>query len=502
MTARRAAWLVPAFVLAASGLAAREPAPGLPAKFDLRAVNGVTPIKSQAGGTCWTHGTMAAVESHLLVSGYWQASGRPGLPALSEYHLDWWNGFNKYDNSDTGDPAKDAGGLKVHQGGDYRVAAAYMSRGLGCVVLPATQNKYQDKDWYAKAPGKADPAHNRLYVRDVEWFTIGDDLAGIDVIKRRIMTDGAVGTCYGVGKAYLSKDNVHYQPISSKGDPNHSVAIVGWDDAKATADPGRKDKAPGPGAWLIKNSWGDKKGDAGYYWISYYDKHCCRHPEMGAVSFRNVEPMVYTDIYGHDLHGWRDTLENVSGACNAFVATGRQTVRAVSFYTARHGVSYTATVYGRFDGTEFGQPLATATGTAAFCGFHTVNLPVPFQVAKGDKFYVRVDLSAGGHAIDRTSQIPVLLGDPEPAPAPRLVTQPARPTPRGPWVTSKAGPGESYYHDGTGWKDLYDYKFADPKFDHTANACIKALAVAADRPATAATPATTPTPATTVPPKG
>jgi hypothetical protein len=109
-----------------------------------------------------------------------------------------------------------------------------------------------------------------------------------------------------------------------------------------------------------------------------------------------------------------------------------------------------------------------------------------------------VDLSAGGHAIDRTSQIPVLLTDPPAvAPAPRLATQPAPPTARGPWVTSKAGPGESYYHDGTGWKDLYEYKFADPKFDRTANFCVKALAVAVERPAVTDTPAATAAPAAT-----
>ena len=45
----------------------------LPATFDLRTLNAVTPIKKQLGGTCWTHGTMAAIESNLLVTGTWKA---------------------------------------------------------------------------------------------------------------------------------------------------------------------------------------------------------------------------------------------------------------------------------------------------------------------------------------------------------------------------------------------------------------------------------------------
>jgi len=57
-----------ALVLAPAGwsqpaTSVKPAAPGLPAKFDLNDVGAVTPIKKQQGGTCWTHGTMAAVEA-------------------------------------------------------------------------------------------------------------------------------------------------------------------------------------------------------------------------------------------------------------------------------------------------------------------------------------------------------------------------------------------------------------------------------------------------------
>src|SRR5262245_17318455 len=65
----------------------------LPATFDLRDVGCITPIKQQSGGTCWAHGTMAAIESNLMMSGVWKSAGLAGVPDLSEYHLDWWNGF-------------------------------------------------------------------------------------------------------------------------------------------------------------------------------------------------------------------------------------------------------------------------------------------------------------------------------------------------------------------------------------------------------------------------
>ena len=108
----------------------------LPASFDLLRLGGVTPVKKQQGGTCWTHGTMAAIESNLIVSGKWKEMKMPGIPMLSEYHLDWWNGFNQNFNEDLVDASKDKSGLKPHVGGDYRVATAYISRGDGVIVIP------------------------------------------------------------------------------------------------------------------------------------------------------------------------------------------------------------------------------------------------------------------------------------------------------------------------------------------------------------------------------
>src|SRR5262249_9938671 len=143
------------------------------------------------------------------------------------------------------------------------------SRGDGVVLLPRDKDDKPDlKGWYKEPPPRRDAGQKRFYVRDIEWFVVGDSLENIAAVKRRLMKEGALGTAYCAGKTYLAKDFVHYQPRDAKGKPNHAVAIVGWDDAKVSAD--EKKQAPKPGAWLIKNSWGEKRGDKGYYWISYH----------------------------------------------------------------------------------------------------------------------------------------------------------------------------------------------------------------------------------------
>jgi C1A family cysteine protease len=429
------ATVVAAHAVAATA-AARQPDP-LPATFDLRDVAGqsyVTSVKSQLGGTCWTFGTMASLESNLLVTGAWAAAGESGEPDLAEYHLDWWNGFNEHHNGDLVPP--DGSGLVVHEGGDFLVAAAYLARGEGAV-------RNLDAQSYTTPPAQADTSYHTFQVRDVAWFSV-DAAGGMERIKRSLMEHGAVSACMTYNGAYMSPEFVHYQPPSSGELPNHAIAIIGWDDDKVT-------QAPEPGAWLCKNSYGPSWGLDGFFWIAYGDKHCGRHPTMGAVAFRDVVPLAFDHAYHHDYHGWRDTKTDCSEAFNAFVAGDDELLEALSFYAAADSVAYTLTVYDSFAGGMLSGPRVTSSGIAAHVGLHTVALDPPLDLAAGDDFYVELVLAHGGQPYDRTSEVSTLLGA-----SYRAI------------VPSTAQPGQSYYRSGGAWLDLY-------ALDPSANFCIKAL---------------------------
>ena len=437
-----------------------------PSAFDLRDVGGTnysTSVKGQSGGTCWTFGTMAAMESNLRMTGVWEQNGETGEPNLAEYHLDWWNGFNQHNNDDIDPPG--GGGLVVHQGGDYRVASAYMVRGDGAV-------RESDGQSFESPPDRELETYHYYYPRHVEWYV--DDLTpvGRDTIRQAIMKHGAIGTCmYWGGGFFSSNTDSHYQPPTDANAPNHSVTIIGWDDAKET-------QSTTNGAWLCKNSWGAGWSEDGHFWISYDDKHCCKEPQMGAVSFRDVVRQPYLNIYYHDTHGWRDTMAT-NTAMNAFVAQGDgdEDLVAISFFTASTNVEYAAKVYRQFAGGQCTDLASVQTGRFEHTGFHTVDLETKVYLAPNQPFYVVLELSHGGQAYDRTSEVPVLLGPVAPNPSTRSfesylenMGKMGADTSDGTEVTvaSSAATNESFYQSNGQWIDL-------TTFDSTANFCIKAL---------------------------
>ena len=415
-----------------------------PSSFDLRDSNLVTPVKSQTDGTCWCHGTASGLEGSLLVTGNWWKAGESGDPNMAEYHLDWWHGFNQEWNGDFETSNPD--GIGTHKGGDYKIFCSYMSRLEGPIREEDAPGDPSNSPAYYNKPDLFDSDYHRWYVPNICWYYIDGDgaqgsLLAIDSIKYAVMRYGVCPTnflCSGVQTGTWGGYKTYYQPFSMNGDANHSVAIVGWDDECNT--PASED-----GAWLCKNSWG--ANSTPYLWISYYDKHCCRNEEMSVVSFHDVQPLPYTNVYYHDYHGWRAKFYEAKECFNKFVAdnTADEYLIDVSFFTTVDHEDWEIKVYDNFSGGELQDELASAAGSNIHIGYHTTKLNKPLTIADGDDFYIYLKVTDGDLAYDRTSSPPAIA----------MVKPKADPV-----IPSKAEEDQSYYRTSptSAWTDLYDFE--------------------------------------------
>jgi len=425
----------------------------LPESFDLRTSLDRSCVSSVRNGTediPSVYAILAAVESNLMVTGNWAASGETGEPDLSEVHGVYWYGFNDFFNADADPTSGDAFTLGADT--EYQMYFAYATRGEGLIREADTP------DGYGTVCDRFSDDYHYFYIRDMEKFNTDYELNGIDVIKQKIMEHGGMWSAF-LYNPFLNTD-IYYQPPSDTMIVNHDVCIVGWDDNLETPAP------EGPGAWLCKNCFGESWGINGYCWVSYYDKWIT-HKQIDAVSFQNVEAMKYEKVYYHDYHGWRDDymwwqdtniLTNISEAFNAFTSEKEEKLSAVSFYTMVDNIDYTVIVYDDFNGVELQNLLSEKSGYIEYRGFHTIDLTEAVTIPGNDDFYVYVSLSNGGHAIDQSQDISwyeILTGG-------LSIT-----------YQSAANTGESFYKENSEWKDLfYNTYIESPR---TANFCIKAL---------------------------
>ncbi len=339
-----------------------------PVSYDLRSLGLVTPVKNQGSyGTCWAFAAYASLESNILVN-----DGAPPVPpdlaerSLVFHDFDW--GYN--------------------DGGNMMIASA---------ELTAARDPFYESEYpYSGMPndpgveGTLDTIH--YYVQEMPIF----DTAG--EIKDAIMTRGALATSFYVDGAYFDGGNeYYYYPAGNSAPPNHGVTIVGWDDTIPASSFKPGTQPPGPGAWLIKNSWGATTHGDGYFWLSYYDKYM-QAGELYGASFSDAveQPSTYATIYQWDDFGYVYYWPN-STALNAFTATAAEDLAAVNFWTLADGASYDVRIYDDFSvGSGPSNLLAQKTGTATYWGNHTVVLDTPVPLTPGDPFYVWLTITGGG----------------------------------------------------------------------------------------------------------
>ncbi|MBO4471290.1 MAG: hypothetical protein J5841_06010, partial [Clostridia bacterium] len=217
-------------------------------------------------GTCWIFSSIGGLEADLIKSG-----GESKDIDLSEFFLAYYIAHNypypKAISDDDISLNKETVNWRSYlQYGGYRdLAIYYLTVLIGTTteadnpygsILSATPQNVTDIAAQMTGAYKIDPTDR-------------------DQIKQMIKVHGAVGASVAMpasdnkGKVYRKDGLYLYGEVTAS---NHSVLLVGWKDDLAVSNFDSRLQPPGPGAWLVRNSWGESDGDGGYFWVSYYDK--------------------------------------------------------------------------------------------------------------------------------------------------------------------------------------------------------------------------------------
>lgn len=358
-----------------------------PERFDLRNQGAVSAVKNQGDyGTCWAFSTIAALETQTIKNDPYSD--------LSEGHLSVFSFYG----DETMDVTPDT--TYYTSGGHPNYAVSALSQQKGPVsesVMPYTPDseevdpelEYRSEYFLKSALMLNEYSKSRIYPDKLSSFSVIE-------IKEQLTEGKAVTTdfCYNIA-GYSYNTDTFAQYSSSKTTPNHSVAIVGWDDSFAADN--FKNPPPGDGAWIAKNSWGDDWGDNGYFYISYYDASM-----SNTTSYETEEKGLYSDCYQHD------TLAYTASVCadnadrknafmaNIFTASEDTYVTAAGFYTTDRGTAYELYVCtGLKDPSDpsSGMMSPATSGTEKYPGYHTERLDCPVKIKKGESFSIIAKLS-------------------------------------------------------------------------------------------------------------
>lgn len=225
----------------------------LPESYSSADLGYTLPVRQQHDNTCWAFGTLSSFETLLLKNG-------ENIETFAPQHANYW-----------GTVRADGTGWQrtIHNGGYSYIPLGYLMSWAGPYYetdFPEETSTQEDYDNLALSP--------QYGLNEALYFNSDADR---DAIKELIYKYGSVVGNYNADLQFLSGTTSFYcadDTITIGNLQGHCVSVVGWDDnySKENFSESISGTPENDGAWLIKNSWGNRYNNlGGYFWISYDD---------------------------------------------------------------------------------------------------------------------------------------------------------------------------------------------------------------------------------------
>ena len=247
----------------------------------------ITAVRNQGStALCWNFAALGAVESDLLRH---HKELSPDSLNLSEKHGAYYNMHKAIGSVDGGIDEdyrefvfmEDDGFLSEYDtsylsvGGVTDYCISILTAWKGPVPDEGSDSihvlKGQNDIYTQNADKPSDPYANPFcHVQNV--LEVPATAKNRDIIKKLIMEHGSVTASICADEEYWTGKHVAIYDYKKYGDGNyadHEILIVGWNDEYPASN--FVTKPDTDGAFICKNSWGEKYGASGYFYLSYED---------------------------------------------------------------------------------------------------------------------------------------------------------------------------------------------------------------------------------------
>ncbi len=377
----------------------------LPERFDLRDVDGVSyvgEIRNQGiTNSCWAFSALSCTESFLRRKAY-EETGALVDYDFSERHME----HASYPNMADGVNPYAILDRSVNTGGNVISAAGYFQNGLGPVAETDMPFSWETAVLSRSEIQKTPVAR----VRGMRYFprletSIFDYnyLDSIASIKEEIYTNGGVAAVMNMNSGTFNEDETAYYSKAVTQTANHAITLIGWDDTYSRENFGA-DKPSKDGAWLVRNSTGENRHDAGYFYLSYANVDSYNM----CSSVTDAENAVsYDRVYGTTSGTWGygsgyENNENTAYAANVYEKQAATEYLTEVSIDIRGYTEYEIYVVADSAELSLDKAVLAARGTENYMGFTTVTLPEPVSLT-GTEFAIIVKYKTPGY----TYSVPV-----------------------------------------------------------------------------------------------